>query len=200
MKNPYETLGVRTDASKEQIKKAYRKLAMEYHPDKGGDEDKFKEINEAYSALSDNPKNRTRKSRRGPAGFDFDPFDVFRQQSRSHHRQASQSKETATDEQVVFNLKVSLSQIKQASKQKIRYNRQIKCRTCSGAGGFHEKSCEFCEGRGFEQRQTIQGWIQTTCRRCIGRGNYFQDICARCRGGGILMKPEEIIFEIKESK
>ncbi len=202
MRNPFETLGVQTDASKEQIKKAYRKLAMEHHPDKGGDEDKFKEISEAYSVLSDDSKRHAYEaSRRGPPpGFDFgfDPFEFFRRQARYH--QAPRKKETATDEQVVFNLKIALSQIKQTSKQRIRYNRQVKCEPCDGVGGFHEKPCEFCEGRGFEQRKTPQGWMQTTCRRCVGHGKYFQDICSRCRGGGVFMKPEEIVFEIKESK
>ena len=198
MKNPYETLGVKKDANKDQIKKAYRKLAMEHHPDKGGDENKFKEINEAYSALSGDSQRRA--SRRGgpPPGFDFgfDPFEFLRRQGRQQPRR----KETATDDQIVFNLKISLSHIKHSSKQKIRYNRQMKCESCSGVGGFHQKACEFCGGQGFEQRRTAQGWMQTTCRKCAGRGQYFQDICGRCRGGGVLMKPEEIIFEIKESK
>ena len=198
MKNPYEVLGVEASADKDQIKKAYRKLAMKHHPDKGGDEDKFKEVSEAYSLLSDEAKRRAwEASRHGPP-FGFDPFEAFRQQAQRHHQHRSR---TATDDDIGFSLKVSLAQIKQGTKQRIRFHRNIMCEPCSGVGGFDHIACDICEGKGFETQKTSQhGWVQMTCRRCGGQGRYYQEICAPCRGAGLIKKPEEVIFEIKEAK
>ena len=198
MRNPYEVLGVKPTSDKSQIKKAYRKLAVEHHPDKGGDEDKFKEVNEAYSILSDDSKRQAYDGHnQPPPGFGFNPFDFFRQQA-SYNQQ--RKKRTASDDEVVFNLKISLAHIKQGSKQRIRFHRDIKCEPCDGAGGFNETACTQCGGRGFEQRQTPNGWVQIGCRRCRAAGKYFQDLCTTCRGAGMLKRPEEIVFEIKETK
>jgi len=204
MRNPYEVLGVQTNADKAQIKKAYRKLAMEHHPDKGGDENKFKEVNEAYSILSDDVKRQAYEaSQHGPPpGFGFhrgfDPFEFFRQQAQRQYRQRAH---TATDNDIGFNLKISLSQIKEGSKQRIRFHRPVMCHPCAGVGGFKETSCDTCEGRGFETQKTSQhGWVQMTCRRCAGHGRYYQELCGACRGAGVIKKPEEVIFEIKEAK
>lgn len=203
MKDPYKVLGIKRGAKKEEIKKAYRKLALKYHPDRGGDEDKFKEVSEAYGILSDPTKRREWEasqrredfnpfSRGGRGGFN--PFDIF---SRSNRRRRKQN-QTARDNEIGFNLRISLDQIKHGSKQRIRFNREVKCEPCDGWGGFKEETCKFCEGKGVEVRRTQGGFVQMTCRACQATGTVFAEFCPNCRGKGVVNKPEEIIFEINE--
>lgn len=196
MSDPYKVLGVKRDANKDTIKKAYRKLAMKHHPDKGGDEDKFKNINEAYSILSDDAKRQRWEASERGSGFPpgFDPFDIFR---NAKPRQRQQGKD-AKDNELGFSIRVTLDQIKKGTKQRMRFNREIKCRPCNGKGGHNEQQCKFCEGRGMEVRKTQNGFVQIGCRACMGTGTIFADMCGSCRGQGLLLKPEEIIFEINE--
>ena len=195
-------LGVDKDADKETIKKAYRKLAMKHHPDKGGDEDKFKNINEAYSILNDDAKRQQWEASQNPFGQGgnyppgFDPFDFFRQ-AASQPRQRREGKD-AKDSELGFNIRVTLDQIKKGTKQRMRFKREIKCRSCKGRGGHNESSCKFCEGKGVEIRRTQHGFVQIGCRACQATGTVFADMCGICRGQGLMHKPEEIVFEINE--
>lgn len=201
MSDPYKVLGIKRDADKDTIKKAYRKLAMKHHPDKGGDEDKFKNINEAYSILTDDTKRQQYEaSQRGNpfgGGFPpgFDPFEAFRKAAQPRQRQQGKD---AKDNELGFSIRVTLDQIKKGTKQRMKFNREVKCRPCNGKGGFREEQCKFCEGRGMEIRRTQHGFIQIGCRACSGVGTIFAEFCGTCRGQGLLHKPEEIVFEINE--
>ena len=201
MKNPYEVLGVEAGADKAQIKKAYRKLAVKHHPDKGGDEDKFKEASEAYSILSDDKKRQEWEASQNPhQGFPpgFNPMaDWMRRQAGAY--QATQGR-TQTDTEMGFNIRVSLDQIKKGSTQRMKFYRKIKCEPCGGRGGHNEQACNNCNGKGAEVRRTPHGFVQIMCHICGGNGRRFIEMCHYCQGAGLLNKPEEIVFEIKEKK
>ena len=209
-KDYYAILGVSHDADADSIKKAYRKLAMEYHPDKNpGDkkaEEKFKEIAEAYSILSDPQKRRqydqfgSEGMRGGGAGgFDprgfGDPFDIFREVfgggfgdifgmggGGGGRRSAAQR---GTDLQV--RLKLDLEEIGRGASKKLKIKKLIRCEKCGGTGaksGTSMATCPQCQGRG--EVAYRQGFfsISRTCGRCYGEGKIIEHPCSACDGEG----------------
>jgi molecular chaperone DnaJ len=196
----YEVLGVSPDASPEEIKKAYRKLAQAHHPDKNpGDtsaEDRFKEIGEAYAVLSDAEKretyNRFGTAGRGGEGFgDFDPGfgsifdDIFEgffggragRTTRSAHRGAD----------LRYNLEIRFEEAAAGVEKEIVIPRLEMCATCRGSGakaGSQPVVCKTCRGTG--QVRFSQGFltVSQTCSRCRGEGRIVEHPCAACRGLG----------------
>ena len=203
----YETLGVSRQDSQEEIRKAFRKKAMEYHPDRNKAphaEEKFKEINEAYQVLTD-PKKRSQYDHLGHAGvsgaggFDrpFDGFDVFggfgdifdsffgdatgRRANQPQRGADLQQRLVLKFEEAVFGVEkeVEISRIEQ-------------CRRCSGAGnepGSKVNTCSTCRGKGQvrrTQRSLFGQFAQiSTCPTCQGKGSVIQTPCQTCRGGGM---------------
>ena len=196
----YEILGVSPDASPEEIKKAYRKLAHAHHPDKNpGDtsaEERFKEIGEAYAVLSDAEKresyNRFGTAGRGAEGFgDFDPGfgsifdDIFEgffggragRSTRSAHRGAD----------LRYNLEIRFEDAASGVEKEIVIPRLETCATCRGSGakpGSQPVVCKTCRGTG--QVRFSQGFltVSQTCSRCRGEGRIVEYPCAACRGLG----------------
>jgi molecular chaperone DnaJ len=196
----YEVLGVSPDASPEEIKRAYRKLAHAHHPDKNpGDtsaEDRFKEIGEAYAVLSDAEKresyNRFGTAGRGGEGFgDFDPGfgsvfdDIFEgffggrtgRSTRSAHRGAD----------LRYNLEIRFEEAATGVEKEIVIPRMEMCATCRGSGakaGSQPVTCKTCRGTG--QVRFSQGFltVSQTCSRCRGEGRIVEHPCAACRGLG----------------
>jgi molecular chaperone DnaJ len=196
----YEILGVSPDASPEEIKKAYRKLAQAHHPDKNrGDtsaEERFKEIGEAYAVLSDAEKrenyNRFGTAGRGGEGFgDFDPGfgsifdDIFEgffggragRSTRSAHRGAD----------LRYNLEIRFEDAATGVEKEIVIPRLEMCATCRGSGakaGSQPVVCKTCRGTG--QVRFSQGFltVSQTCSRCRGEGRIVEHPCAACRGLG----------------
>ena len=199
-KDYYEILGVSPDASPEEIKKAYRKLAHAHHPDKNpGDtsaEERFKEIGEAYAVLSDAEKresyNRFGTAGRGAEGFgDFDPGfgsifdDIFEgffggragRSTRSAHRGAD----------LRYNLEIRFEDAASGVEKEIVIPRLETCATCRGSGakpGSQPVVCKTCRGTG--QVRFSQGFltVSQTCSRCRGEGRIVEHPCAACRGLG----------------
>jgi len=196
----YEILGVSPDASSEEIKKAYRKLAHAHHPDKNpGDtsaEERFKEIGEAYAVLSDAEKresyNRFGTAGRGGEGFGgFDPGfgsifdDIFEgffggragRSTRSAHRGAD----------LRYNLEIRFEEAAIGVEKEIVIPRLETCATCRGSGakaGSQPVVCKTCRGTG--QVRFSQGFltVSQTCSRCRGEGRIVEHPCAACRGLG----------------
>ena len=227
-KDYYEVLGVSKTATDEEIKRAFRKLAKQYHPDLNKDpgaEEKFKEIGEAYSVLSDQTKRRQYdqfghaafqngggNSSSGFSGFDmgdinlddilsdlfgggFSGFSGFGQRGRSSSRSSK-----GKDIRVVLNL--TFEEAAFGCEKDIKLNLTSTCSKCNGKGGFNEKTCKTCGGAGkvLEQQQTIFGYMQTqkTCPTCRGLGKSYETECSECHGKGIVDKVKTLTVTIPE--
>lgn len=192
----YDVLGIKKGASSDEIKKAYRKLAKEHHPDKGGDEQKFKEISEAYEILSDNDKkaNYDRFGHSNPRQG-FDPFAGFRNPFGGGFEQ-----QTRVGSDMSLLIKLSLEEIFTGVKKTYRYTRKTKCGSCDGHGGEDIKDCGVCGGSGrmVNVMRTPMGIIQqmTTCNACEGLGQTYTKQCNTCHGGGVVDSKEEVEVEI----
>jgi molecular chaperone DnaJ len=212
----YEILGVAKNASDDEIKKSYRKLAMKYHPDKNpGDkasEDKFKEAAEAYDVLS-NAEKKQRYDQFGHAGMGaqggggggfggfsnmddiFSAFgDVFGGGGRSR---GGQRVNRGTNLRI--KVKLNLEEIATGVEKKIKVNKYVACKPCNGSGakaGAGFNTCNTCRGNGqiTQVVNTILGQMQTTstCPSCGGEGKTIKEKCTSCYGDGIV-KDEEVI-------
>ena len=200
--DPYKILGVSSSAPPAEIKKAYRKLVLKHHPDHGGDEEEFKKINEAYSILSDEAKRAQFDAQASgeAAGFrdifhggssPFGPGSIFEEIFGQQRK--------AAPRQPVFNLQISLEDIKNGSIRIASYKKQVKCASCNGFGGKGKKTCGMCNGAGMLMiRPAPNVFQQTTCPACRGQGSAFDIKCTPCDGHGSRMKKENIRFKIEE--
>lgn len=202
MKDYYATLGVDRTASAEEIKRAYRKLALRYHPDKNPGnkeaEEKFKQINEAYAVLSD-PEKRAHYDRYGTAapggaGGNFgDIFDLFEQVFG--FRTPGGAGRAPRGEDLEVGLELELSEVLYGAQKEIEYDRLVTCETCRGQGGKRQ-TCRSCGGRGtLEQIQrTFFGNMvtQVPCTACRGRGYTLSETCPTCKAQGRVRRKEKI--------
>ena len=209
----YEVLGVDKNASEDEIKKAYRKKAKQYHPDLNpGDkeaENKFKEVNEAYEVLSDSQK-KARYDQFGHAGvdpnygaggggygqaggFDFDLGDIFGSFFGGGFVGGRQSNPNGPrrGEDIQTKVTISFEEAAKGCKRTVEVNRVDTCPDCHGSGakaGTSAKTCPECSGRGYVnvQQRTPFGVISTqkSCQRCQGKGKVIDDPCQKCRGTG----------------
>jgi len=184
--NYYQILGVNENASQEDIKKAYRKLAMGHHPDKGGSDDMFKKINEAYETLSDVQKRRDYDSpKMDPfAGFRGDPFADFFNGTR---------RRSAPD--LVIEVDVGAIESYNGVEKTVKYNRRHPCNTCSATGGDRE-TCSSCQGTGSVTKSYSNGFfsqmVQQPCGVCSGKGFKYKTICHTCKGNTTIVKSESV--------
>ncbi|KTD74226.1 molecular chaperone DnaJ [Legionella tucsonensis] len=211
----YELLEISRTASDAEIKKAYRRLAMKYHPDRNpGDsaaEEKFKEIQYAYSILSDSQK-RAAYDQFGHAGVDpsmrggaggFGGFgDVFEdifENIFSGGRGAGRHSRGQRGADLQFNVQLTLEEAAQGKEVQITVPRHGTCSTCSGSGakkGTQPKTCETCSGMG--QVRIQQGFfsIQQTCPSCHGEGKIISDPCSDCHGQGRVRESKKLTVKI----
>ncbi|MDR2173584.1 MAG: molecular chaperone DnaJ [Burkholderiales bacterium] len=217
----YTVLGLGRDASEEDIKKAYRKLAMKHHPDRNtGDKDaeeKFKEAKEAYEILSDANKRATYDQfghagvdpnmggfgGAGAAGFGgfgnfADAFgDIFSEAFGQGRGGRANAVYRGAD--LRYNLELSLEDAARGTELKIRVPTQETCETCHGSGakpGTEPKTCPTCHGRG--EVRISQGFfsVQQTCPKCHGRGNVVTTPCGDCHGAGRIKKQKTLSVKI----
>lgn len=213
MPDYYTILGVSRDASEEELKKAYRKMALKYHPDRNqGDkesESKFKEINEAYSCLSD-PEKRAHYDRFGTAegvgaGAGFGGFggfgDVFEEFFGDFFggfgRQGRPRPSKGAD--LRYDIELSLFEAASGLEKKIEVPRWESCQTCNGSGAKPGKgpvTCKTCNGTG--QIRFQQGFfsVAKTCGDCGGHGSVILDPCSDCRGNGKIKKKRTLSVRI----
>ena len=221
-KDYYDILGVDRDADQKEIKKAYRKLAKKYHPDRNPDDpeagEKFKEISEAYGILSDEDK-RARYDQYGHAGIgdddfnyeDFarggfggleDLFEMFMGGGFSGMGQRSQNRPTRGRD-LEYRMEISFEDAAFGTEKTIRIPRQETCQTCDGSGakpGSNPRTCPKCDGSGqirVNQRTPFGNMAQIkTCDRCQGRGEIIDDPCPDCNGEGRVTRRRDIKVEI----
>lgn len=177
--NYYDILGVNENSTQEEIKKAYRKLAVEHHPDKGGSEDKFKKVSEAYQILSNNDKKvKYDEQRNNPFGGAFNPYQGF-YGSQFH----TSRKRTVPDK--IIEVVVGAVDSYLSGDKIITYNRETKCNDCNGSGG-DKTTCMVCNGQGFYIHKVGNGLFsqifQQVCNNCRGSGFQYTKTCHTCNG------------------
>jgi molecular chaperone DnaJ len=216
VQDPYEVLGVEHEASADEIKSAFRRLAQRYHPDKNPSDDtaqRFKEINSAYQILGD-PEKRAAFDRFGMrgisgsaggagAGFDFVDLgglnmdglfgDILRGFgiNTGQHERGDLEKDIA----------ISLEEAAFGCEKAVSYDRIGPCDKCSGTGsapGHARESCGVCMGRGrvVYQQGLLPIAIERTCSRCNGTGKIVTHPCDGCRGAGVVTRPHSVKVEI----
>jgi molecular chaperone DnaJ len=220
-KDYYELLGVSKSASLDEIKKAYRGLAMKYHPDKNqGDkesEKKFKEINEAYEVLKDNDK-RAAYDRMGHAAFDpssgmgggggfagghgdFGDFSdlfggMFNDFMGGGRRQQAESNNRGSD--LKYDLSISLEDAYRGIKTPVQFRTYVNCNTCKGSGSKSGKKnkCGTCQGSGRSRVQQGFFMIERSCHVCGGSGEIIADPCGSCHGQGRVMQQRNLNINV----
>jgi len=196
-KDYYEVLGVTKSATQEEIKKAFRNLAKIHHPDKGGDENIFKEISEAYEILSDNDKK-----------IKYDKFGHTSQPNENYDPMGDFMRRAwGTPQNIIrkgpdmhLSIKLSLEEMFTGINKSYRYIRNQPCLSCSGAGGTNSKTCNNCQGLGqvTEVFTTPFGHMRniSTCNICNGEGNVVETICDTCNGLGVTSTEDTIDLDI----
>lgn len=226
----YEVLGISRTASKEEMKKAYRKLAMQYHPDRNPDdstaEEKFKEAAEAYEILSHDDKRArydqfghegVRGSGFGSQGFS-DINDIFSHFSDifgggsifdeffggSTNRGRGRRRGTGTPgSNLRVTLKLTLEEIAEGVKKKIKLKKYVKCDVCTGSGaetGTSKKTCSVCNGAGEVKsvsRSVFGQFVNiTTCNNCNGEGEVVDSPCKKCYGDGRVQEETTVNIDV----
>lgn len=217
-KDFYEVLGVSRSASKDEIKKAYRKGAMAHHPDKNpGDknaEQKFRDITEAYEVLSDDQKRAAydqyghaafqQGGMGGSGGFHAEGFDInsiFEEmmsgfgggRGSRYSRQNESAQLRGAD--VRYDLSITLEKAFTGCKEKIKFVTQEQCDSCHGTGGekgSHPVTCQTCQGHGAVRFQQGFFTMERTCHTCDGLGKTISNPCSVCRGQGRVRKQKNL--------
>jgi len=221
MKEYYKILGVEKNASAEEIKKAYRKLALQNHPDKNPGnkeaEEKFKEIAEAYEILSD-PDKKAKFDRGEVSGDNFGGFnhtgfgdDIMAEFFRGFGGHfgggfnGRQRQRQAVNKGKDLRVKIPLTihETITGVHKKIILPREVNCKTCSGSGAKNKDSfvmCVNCQGSGVitTHQQTMLGVVMTqhTCDKCSGSGQSIKDVCTSCAGNGLVGHSEQVEIDI----
>ncbi|WP_037585348.1 molecular chaperone DnaJ [Stenoxybacter acetivorans] len=218
-KDFYEILGIARDASDDDIKKAYRKLAMKYHPDRNPDnkdaEEKFKEIQKAYDILSDKEK-RTAYNQFGHAGVDpnmggsgfgsggfsggsFDFGDIFSQMFGGAAGGGNARQPNYRGSDLQYNIEITLEEAARGIKKKITIPTHEECDVCHGSGakpGTSASTCHTCHGSGTIHIRQAIFQVQQTCPTCHGSGKEIKDPCVKCHGDGLVKTQKTVEVSI----
>ena len=220
----YEVLGVSKNATDEEIKRSFRKLAKQYHPDVNKEEgaaEKFKEIGEAYSVLSDQNKRRQYdqfghaafdgaagaggfSGFEGFSGFGFDDIDlgsIFEQfMGGGFSSGRRNSNRPMQGDDILVHIDLTFEEAVYGCSKDFKVNLKEKCSFCDGVGGHNPETCKTCGGRGriMTQQRTILGVMQseTTCHDCSGIGKKFKEVCHECNGQKFVKKSKTLTINV----
>ncbi len=207
-KDYYATLNISKDASQDEIKKAFRKLARKYHPDLNpGDktaEERFKEINEAYAVLSD-PQKRAEYDRVGTTFESFEGFkdfnfreafnfgdifsNIFDTESRAKPRYAR-------GEDISAGIELTLEEAFTGVTKAMTFTRTVECNACRGSGAENYQTCDKCQGSGKTKSSKGLFKMSQSCMECAGTGKKITSICKKCTGRGRILQTETINVKI----
>lgn len=212
----YEVLNINKNAGDEEIKRAYRKLAMQYHPDRNpGDkqaEEKFKEASEAYEVLRDREKRQIydQYGHEGLRGTGFSGFsgfedifssfgDIFEDFFGFGSSRRSRRSGPSKGNDLRYNMELTLEEAFTGKEEKLTFNKWVSCENCEGSGmtpGSEPQICSSCHGSGTITR--TQGFFQinSTCPSCRGQGQIITDPCNMCSGSGKVQAEREINLKI----
>lgn len=214
----YDVLGTKRDASGDELKKAYRKLAMQYHPDRNaGDteaEQKFKELNEAYDVLKDDQKRAAydrfghaafeNGGGPGPGGAGFEGFsggfaDIFEEMFGDFMGGGGRRGANGRGSDLRYNMTISLEDAYKGVQSEIRVPTSVACEACNGTGaegGARPITCPTCQGRGKIRAQQGFFTIERTCPSCGGVGQIIENPCRTCGGSGRQRKEKTLCVNI----
>lgn len=208
-KDYYQILGVNKNSSPDEIKKAYRKLAVQFHPDKNPGnqeaESRFKEVAEAYEILSD--PNKKQKYDLGGSGFfqsaGFNPFSRFAQEDFWSDIFTNKFNQNKKGQNLFVNIPINLMEMYNGAKRTVKSRKYKKCDPCKGSGaldGSSYQTCHNCKGSGQVQNTKYQQFAQITttseCPQCHGSGKMILEVCESCIGKGAVVLEEEIEIDI----
>ena len=205
----YDILGVPKDATTDIIKAAYRKLAVQYHPDRNPDnkeaEDKFKEAAEAYEILSD-PKKRQmydHHGHRGVQGAGFsdvsDIYSAFGSIFEDFFGISVRDGGMNRGDDLRHDITLDFSEAVFGVQKKITYYRSVVCHTCGGHGAASKQdivTCSHCDGTGHVRRSQGFFTFETTCSHCGGKGTIIKKVCPSCKGSGLLSESSKITVKV----
>ena len=221
----YEVLGVEKTASKEELKKAYRKLAMQYHPDRNPDnkdaEERFKEAAEAYEILSSDEKRANYDRfghagvRGGQQGFSdindifshfsdiFGGASIFDDFFGGGQRRTRQRTGGTPGSDLRVSLKLTMEEIAEGTTKKLKIKKQVKCDECGGSGaeaGTSKNTCPVCHGSGEVKtvsRSVFGQFVNiTTCNNCNGEGSVIDKPCKKCMGDGRVLEDVSVKIDV----
>jgi molecular chaperone DnaJ len=212
----YQILGVDRAASQADIKKAYRKMALKYHPDRNKDDpdaaEKFKDAAEAYEVLG-NPETRDRYDRFGRDGLRGVPLheftnveDIFGAFSEFFGGGGlfdglfggARARQAARGRNLRVSLEIDLTDVLEGAERTITLTRQELCETCAGTGAKEDgvRTCSYCRGHGEVESRQAFFRMRTTCPRCAGRGTVIADPCTDCNGTGRRQKHVDVVVRV----
>lgn len=189
--NPYEILEINPNASEEEIRKIYRKKCFENHPDRGGNPEKFKQVQQAYDQL-------TKKKNEPQHGFNpFDMFnfgDIFNMHGFGFNHGFKRN-----EPRNILHVEITIDFLESAKgcKKPVEITRNLHCNTCNGTGGDTE-TCNQCHGSGMMTYQQGHMRISTTCNRCNGEKIIIKAPCSNCNGNKVIQETSTIIVDIPE--
>jgi DnaJ family protein A protein 2 len=205
----YECLSVEKNASQDEIKKAYRKLAVKFHPDKGGDPEKFKEINAAYEVLG-NPEKREIYDKYGldglkDGGGGMDPFESIFGGLLGGGRRGAGKPQQKKVKPILKEIRVTLEDVYVGKMKTLSYERHKTCEPCGGKGGKDAKKCTTCKGHGVVEKivQLGPGFISSQrgmCSDCQGEGTCYDKAnqCKTCKGKKINLEKKTVEVPIEQ--
>lgn len=189
MRDPYQVLGVARDADKETIRKAYKKLAKQWHPDlhppdkQAEAAEKFKEVNSAFEAL-ENPQPKHKH-------FTSPMDDIF------SNFFGGAARHVPVGEHIIVDCRITLLDVLHGGKKELKYRRRNACKVCHGAGGT-ETVCDICNGTGFSITHAQMMTVKTACHGCNATGKKLTNICSHCIEGFNEGQQETMVFDIPQ--
>lgn len=209
----YDVLGISRDASPDEVKRAYRRLARRYHPDvckEDGADERFKEISQAYAVLSDAQRRRNydmhgedHAGRAAGRPVDiFDLFDeVFGRRGGPFGDRGRRAQARGSD--LHYEVTIDLQGVIEGVEEEVEVTRQAECDRCHGSGaaeGSSPSTCSMCNGQGvvIREQRTLLGVIatQSTCSRCHGHGTVITDPCGECGGDGVVQAKQSVRVDV----